>query len=81
MAVKYYHNFPKLARDSGFLLKDNDSDGFIDWRFIGEFAKYLILELKLKRKCQPTFGMPKSLPDTKIKSIFFTKNKSSSLRI
>lgn len=36
-SVNYFHNFPKLARDSGFALKENDNnDGYIDWRFIGE---------------------------------------------
>lgn len=36
MSYNWYHNFAQLARDSGFCLRESESDSFIDWRFIGE---------------------------------------------
>lgn len=37
MSYKWNHNFPQLARESGFTLREiQKNDNNIDWRFIGK---------------------------------------------
>ncbi|XP_053690725.1 cilium assembly protein DZIP1L [Sabethes cyaneus] len=43
MAYKWNHNFPKIARDAGFIIREFSSGYCIDWRLISSIDPYAIV--------------------------------------